>query len=111
MKSIGNGYEQKLSDTPPVTTDLPATGSTAYEIDLTGDMTANVSIRVGGEAHATSAISATQAATNFSDGNYFVLDEGRHNFGCAGNHNLKLYVKSASSAITGGLSVWFSDFA
>lgn len=96
----------KMSSTPPVTVDLPASGGTPAEIDLTGEMTTQVSLNVEDDFYWTTAENATDGASNLgSDATRGKLPSGQHIFYCSANYSYKLYIKSQSaSATTSGLS-------
>ena len=111
MKSSGNSFTLKLSKVPPKTIDLPATGGTPAKIDITGEMTANVSILIGGDCYWTVAEDDATGATRLSsDDTRFKMTAGSIQFDIAGCHDYYLYIKSQGGSVTDGIAYAFSEF-
>lgn len=113
MKSVGNTFiDTRLSATPPVTYDLPASGGTPQAIDPTGEKVAFLSLYVAADFYATwTKEGATAAATALaSDATRAKWPSGHYDIPVAGNHDQVLYLKSqAVGATTDGIVVAFVE--
>lgn len=112
MKAAGYPYFTKLSTTPPVTTDIPASSSSPLEISLQGEMVSTVNIRIDTDCYWTIADTAASGLSRIgSDGTRGKIAPGWYNFDCSGNHAQNLYIRSQASASASGISYSYSEFS
>jgi len=113
MKSAGNNFILKLSKTPPVTVDLPASGGVPEKIVLTGEMTASVTLYIAADCFWTVAENDADGATRLSnDATRFKMPSGFLQIDISGCHDYNLYVKSqAVGATVDGIAYAYSEFS
>ena len=113
MKSAGNSFILKLSETPPVTVDLPGSGGVPAKIETTGEMVAVANIYVAADFYMTiaktDAVGATRITSDTTRGKF---PAGFYNFEVSALHEDNIYIVSqAVGATTDGIAYCLSEFA
>lgn len=95
--------------TTQATIDLPVSSGTAAEIDVTGEMNAQITVYVAAEFYWSLADDATAAATRIaSDATRMYLPSGLYSFPLIGVTQ-KLYIRAKGSAVTDGISYCITE--